>query len=271
MMISPTAFVVSSPHTTVPLATTTPRTTQLWSSQAEEEQATATSTEEVVEEEEEEETKSEEEEADAEEDTAPPPPSEEELEVQKLQGDITALEATLKQKRLAVNSMDDKIDEYSKSGYARMVAEIDQMRRLQSSMADGSQDANTAEILQSLMPVREILRSMLDKEKAQPYHALASDFEAVMKGLKVTEFTPSEGDVVLSSKHEIVGQEYSGTVAKKTILSVANSGLELGGTIIKKAQCIESLGKEDTKEEKKEEEVEEEPASEEAPPEEAAE
>ena len=64
----------------------------------------------------------------AEESSAPP----EDPEVVRIKEEIANLESALKSKRLAVADMSDRADEMSKAGYARKVAEMENMRRARS-------------------------------------------------------------------------------------------------------------------------------------------
>ena len=69
-------------------------------------------------------------EAVGEEEQAAPPP--EDPAVTALKQEITNLESALKAKRLQVADMSDRADEMSQAGYARKVAEMENMRRARS-------------------------------------------------------------------------------------------------------------------------------------------
>ncbi len=55
---------------------------------------------------------------------------EEDPEVTALKEEIAELEKTLKDKNRDLNSIDSMVDKYSKEGYARKVAELDQLRKM---------------------------------------------------------------------------------------------------------------------------------------------
>lgn len=56
----------------------------------------------------------------------------EDPEIVALKEEIAALESTLKTKRGTLSYTEDQIDQYSKAGYARKVAEMENMRRMRS-------------------------------------------------------------------------------------------------------------------------------------------
>ena len=60
------------------------------------------------------------------------PEVEEDPEVVAIKEEIAKLESTLKEKRRELAYVSDKADEYTKSGYARKVAEMENMRRARS-------------------------------------------------------------------------------------------------------------------------------------------
>lgn len=59
-------------------------------------------------------------------------PAEEDPELVALKEEIAKLEADLKEKRRQVEYTSDQADEYSQAGYARKVAEMENMRRARS-------------------------------------------------------------------------------------------------------------------------------------------
>jgi hypothetical protein len=58
--------------------------------------------------------------------------SEEDIELAALKEEIKELESTLKSKRTNLSYTQESAEEYTKSGYARKVAEMENMRRLRS-------------------------------------------------------------------------------------------------------------------------------------------
>jgi vancomycin resistance protein YoaR len=58
--------------------------------------------------------------------------SEEDIELTALKEEIKQLESTLKSKRTNLSYTQESAEEYTKSGYARKVAEMENMRRLRS-------------------------------------------------------------------------------------------------------------------------------------------
>jgi len=57
---------------------------------------------------------------------------EEDPELKALKEEIASMEATLKEKRRQVASYSDRADDFTKTGYARKVAEMEMMRRARS-------------------------------------------------------------------------------------------------------------------------------------------
>lgn len=61
-----------------------------------------------------------------------PPQQEENPELTALKQEIEQLETTLKEKRRQVRYVQDQVEEYTQAGYARKVAEMENMRRARS-------------------------------------------------------------------------------------------------------------------------------------------
>jgi len=119
-----------------------------------------------------------------------------------------------------------------------------------------SKDSSRAKILQNFLPVLDDLRSLGTKysevEFAKTYFALQSDFENTLKGFGVSDFSAVVGEPVNRSRMKVASEEHDES-AKGTVLREVSSGVELKGNVMKMAECVVSLGKEedDIKEEEK--------------------
>eukprot|EP00797_Seminavis_robusta_P011893 Sro190_g081840.1 n/a (270) ;mRNA; r:42602-43808 len=183
----------------------------------------------------------------------------EDPEVKALKDEIADLEKTLKEKKSQIQYLSDQTDTYSKAGYARKVAEMENMRRMRSSMASSNQETSVATVLRNFLPVKDILDKLQDKhsqdEFGKQYGALAGNFNTAMTQLGVSEYTATEGEPVDRTRYLVVEEELSPDVTESTVLRTLKNGLELKGNVVRLAEVVAKI--------KLEEEAEEEPAAEE--------
>jgi len=182
----------------------------------------------------------------------------EDPEVTKLKEEIAELESTLKRKKQQVREAKDTADIYTKSGYARKVAEMENMRRLRSMMQSSDKSAVSANVLSEFLPVLEQLNSIKEKyegdEFAKQYGALPGAFKACFTQLGVTDYTLSVGDKIDPMRMIVIESEHSNDIPKDTVLRPVKMGMELQGNVVQMAECVSSLGPEVVEEEKTEEE-----------------
>jgi len=243
------AFSILSTHPTLPMPTSYSRPTAayvspLFQSQSdsvgdEEGPASSSTEEEPVQEEEDNDENNE--------DETPEEPKED-PEVTKIKEENAELEASLKSKREKIQYLQDSADDYSKAGYARKVAQMENMRRARSSMQSSNKYTATANTLREFLPTLDVLTSLkieyTDDGIGTQYGALASSFKGVFTGLEAAEYTASPGEPIDERRMLIVDSEHSDDHPKNTVLRSVKLGMELNGNIIRLAECVECLGKE---------------------------
>ena len=173
---------------------------------------------------------------------------EEDPEITAMKKEINELESLLKQKNRDLNNMERMVEEYTKGGYARKVAEMESFRRRQSMLSTDNKMAARAHVLQSFLPILEKLQENNARyegdEFAKSYGALCWDFNNALKDLGVVEYTVKEGDVVDVDRVAAVKEEHSDTFAKGTVIQPVDIGFEIEGNVMKAASAVVSLGPE---------------------------
>jgi len=167
-------------------------------------------------------------------------------EVKALKDEIAELESTLKQKNRDLNQSERMADEYTQAGYARKVAEMEELRKRRKASNVDSRSTAEASVVQEFLPVLDRLQSLNEEyandEFAKKYSALAWDFNNALKELGLEQFTIYEGDVIDKRRMEVVEEEYSTTIAKGSVVKPITMGHELKGNVIRLAQVVGSLG-----------------------------
>jgi len=169
-------------------------------------------------------------------------------EVKSLKDEIAKLESTLKQKNRDLNQLQNLAEDYSKNGYARKVAEVEQFRRLRSAASKTNTLVLMASVLQSFLPILDELKYLegkySDDEFAKKYSALSWDFNNAMKALGVTEFTAKEGVKLNALRENPVKEDYSDDIEKGFVIAPVGVGFELDGNVMRMADVVVSLGSE---------------------------
>jgi molecular chaperone GrpE (heat shock protein) len=132
-------------------------------------------------------------------------------------------------------------------------------------MNSSSQETAMASVIQNFLPIFEDLNYLKEKygenDFGKSFHALTGILKSGMKELGVEEFSAGAiGDQVDTSRVIVVEEEYSNVFPKGTVIRPISSGMELQGNVMKMAECVASLGKEE--EEKEEEDSNEQDESE---------
>jgi len=194
----------------------------------------------------------------AEEEVVEEPP--EDPEVTALKESIAELEATLADKKSKLQYELEKCEEYSKSGYARKVADMENMKRVRSNIASTSQSSATAAVLKEFLPVYDTLNTLKESYSENEFGKKYSELnlQSTFATLGVTDFEVAPGDKVNNFRMKVLESEVNAEFAKDTILSQVASGMELDGNVIRPAMVVSSLGPEE--EQAAEEEAAEEPA-----------
>ena len=124
-------------------------------------------------------------------------------------------------------------------------------------------------VVAEFLPVLERLEEQKDQyaesQFGTNYAGLTGALKSSLTSLGLQEFTVAPGEAVDDVlRIQVVDQQYSDEYAVDTVLECQSSGFEMGGTVLRPADCVASLGSESAKEEEAEEaeEEEEEEASE---------
>jgi len=180
-------------------------------------------------------------------------PPQEDPEVTELKEKIAELEATLKSKTGELRYISDSADDYTKSGYARQVAQMENMKRIRSSMAASNKHTAEASVLREFLSVKDQLTGLQERfgedDFGKQYNALKSALDTVFSDLGVAEYTTAPGDAVDRMRMLVVESENSEEFPKDTVLKPLKMGLELQGNVIRLAECVASLGSETAEEE----------------------
>mmetsp|Transcript_85616 Transcript_85616/g.247112 ORF Transcript_85616/g.247112 Transcript_85616/m.247112 type:complete len:266 (+) Transcript_85616:100-897(+) len=170
---------------------------------------------------------------------------EEDPEVTALKEEISKLESELKSRRASLSLVIDQVEEYSKAGYARAVAEMENMRRVRSSMNSSSKSNALAGVLRDFLPVYDRMDSLKEKyisdEFGSKYAGLSIGPTFTKMGVK--EFSVQPGAPIDLIRMNVVATEYSEAL-KDTVIRQVAPGLELEGNVIRAAACISSMGTE---------------------------
>ena len=172
----------------------------------------------------------------------------EDPEVTAIKEEISALEAKIKSRRNDLASIIDSVETYSKAGYARKVAEMDQIRKMRGAASKSNESTAKATILQDFLPVLDELKALDEKyagdDFAQSYKALRWDLNNAMTALGMSEYTAEVGATADPTRFVAVEEQYSDDYAKGTVISPVAVGLELQGNVMRMAECVVSLGSE---------------------------
>jgi molecular chaperone GrpE (heat shock protein) len=179
--------------------------------------------------------------------TPPPKKEEEDPELVALKQEISNLESALKAKKRTLLSTKDSVEEYSKQGYARRVAEMENMRRNRSTLNKSNRSYATAAVVTEFVPsydqLVELKSRYSEMEFAKQYEALAGSLRSSFSELGVQDFMVQAGDKINVDTMNIVEQQQSDDIPKGVVLEViSNRGLELQGNVVRKADVVASLG-----------------------------
>lgn len=170
--------------------------------------------------------------------------SEDPPEVKALKERIVELESTLAEKKSSLQYNLEQCEEYSKSGYARKVAEMENMRRVRSNIASTSQSSATAAVLRDFLPMYDTLNTLketyADDEFGAKYGEL--NLEQTFQTLGVSPYDVVPGEEINNFRMKVIDSEVSEEQPKNTVLRQVGSGLELDGNVIRPASCISSSG-----------------------------
>lgn len=171
---------------------------------------------------------------------------------------IAQLETEVKQKKTSLSNLQEAADRYTKAGYARQVALVENNKRMRgANMADNKGVARAA-VIETFLPVLDDLDAVWSKYEGDEFvkslSALRTEFMNSLHELGVTEYEAKVGDVVDGGRIVSVAEEHSEELGKGTVINVLKTGLEISGNVVRPAECVGSLGSEKVEEEKATEE-----------------
>lgn len=195
------------------------------------------------------------------EEPTPESPSEEapqeDPEITALKEQIAKLESEVNAKKSSLSAIQEMADIYTKEGYARQVAHVENNKRMRRGNMANSKQAAWASVVQTFLPVMDELDAVGAKyegnEFAQSLGALRSEFMNALGELGVSEFGANVGDMVDGERVVATSEEFSEECAKGTVISGVKNGFEIQGNIVRPAECVGSLGSEKAEEEEEEE------------------
>lgn len=172
----------------------------------------------------------------------------EDPELKAMKDEIAELESALKQKNRDLNSIESMVDKFSKAGYARKVAELDQLRKNRRATSQNNQYTERANVLQKFLPVLDELTELDAKYGgegiAASYSALKGSLIGGMKELKAAEFSVESGEKIDSRRVTTVEEIYSEDIEKGCVVEMKKAGWELEGNVMRFAEAVASLGSE---------------------------
>jgi len=175
----------------------------------------------------------------------------EDPEVTALKESIAELESNLAGKKSKLQYELEKCEEYSKSGYARKVADMENMKRVRSNIASSTQASATAAVLKGFLPIfdkfNNLKESNLEDEFGSKYTEL--NLQQTFLTLGVTDFNVEAGQKVDNFRMKVLESEVSTEQPKDTVVRQVAPGMEIDGNVIRAALCVSSAGAEEDSEE----------------------
>ncbi|GAX26993.1 hypothetical protein FisN_9Lh301 [Fistulifera solaris] len=180
-------------------------------------------------------------------------PQPEDPELVALKEEIAKLEAEVKEKRRQVEYTSEQADEYSQAGYARKVAEMENMRRARSMLNTSNRSTSTAALLTKFLPTMDKLNELREKygedSFGKQYNALPGTLMAGFSAMGVADFSVTVGEKMDAERMVAVAEEHSVELPAGTVIREVSSGLQLEGNVIRMAECVVSLGPESNSDE----------------------
>lgn len=175
----------------------------------------------------------------------------EDPELTALKESIAELEATLKDKKSKLQYELERCEEYSKSGYARKVADMENMKRVRSNIASSSKASATAAVLKKFLPVYDDINALRDAHSEDEFGKKYSEInlDKTFESLGVTSFDIQAGDKIDNFRMRVLESEHSNDFGEDTVLRMVAQGMELEGNVVRAALCVSSLGTEEAADE----------------------
>lgn len=183
----------------------------------------------------------------------PPAEPAEDPAVTELKATIAKLESEVKQKKFSLQNIQDSAEKYTKAGYAREVALVENNKRRRGANMVDNKFAARVGVVETFLPVLDDLDAVGRKyegdEFAKSLGALRAEFMNALQELGVVEYEAKAGDSVDGRRIVAASEEHSEECAKGTVISLVKNGFEIQGNIVRPAECVASLGSEKREEE----------------------
>ena len=201
------------------------------------------------------------------EDSVPPPVAEDERpqeegggeeeeerkrkEVEELKLSIASLESSLRAKKSQLSGLKEQIDKFSSAGYARQVASVENAKRVRGANMADDKSAARASVLRSFLPALDELDVLGVRYGGNAFantfdSGLRSELESSLRDLGVSVYEVSAGESILDVGRVVaVEQEHSGEHARGTAIRTVKAGLEISGNVVRPAEVVGSLGREE--------------------------
>mmetsp|Transcript_54586 Transcript_54586/g.63016 ORF Transcript_54586/g.63016 Transcript_54586/m.63016 type:complete len:278 (+) Transcript_54586:104-937(+) len=165
-------------------------------------------------------------------------------ELKDLKEKIAELESTLVAKKSSLQYNLEQCEEFSKSGYTRKVAEMENMKRVRSNIASTSQSSATAAVLRDFLPMYDTFNTLKDTYADDEFGAKSSilNLQQTFENLGVTPYNTVPGEKINTFRMKVLESEVSTEQPKDTVLREVAAGLELDGNVVRPVSCIGSSG-----------------------------
>lgn len=170
-------------------------------------------------------------------------------EIVALKESITSLESDLRAKKNQLRTVNENVDKYSSTGYARQVALVENNKRMRKGDNSDTTSAARATVMQTFLPVLEELDAVGAKYEGNDFaksldSGLSSAFKNSLGELGVVEYVVEIGSKLDIGRVVAVEEEHSAEFAKGTVIRALKPGLEISGNVVRPAEVVGSLGEE---------------------------
>jgi len=178
---------------------------------------------------------------------------EEDPEIKALKEELSNNEAILKNKKQTLTTINESVEEYTETGFARRVAQMEDVKRVRMGMQNKNTGTALASVVQNFLPVLDEL-TILDldnkdtKVGVQFSGGLTDSMKTALQNLGVEEFNVKPGDAVDKSRMQIIEERYSDEYSKDTVIRPilpTSVGRELNGNIMQMVEVVVSMGSEE--------------------------
>jgi molecular chaperone GrpE (heat shock protein) len=172
-------------------------------------------------------------------------------EVEELKLSIASLESSLKAKKSQLSGLKEQIDKYSSAGYARQVASVENAKRVRGANVADDKTAARASVLRSFLPALDELDVLGARYGGNDFartfdSGIKSELESTLRDLGVLVYEVSAGQSILDVGRIVaVEQEHSEEYARGTAIRTVKAGLEISRNVIRPAEVVGSLGREE--------------------------